>query len=1053
MKLCSMAWMCVALLALASFSFGQGVTTASFSGSVTDKNRDPLPGAVVNAVHEPTGTRYSTVTRASGSYRILNTRVGGPYTFTATMTGFKTEKEENIFVRIGEDKVINFQLSLDTVEETLVVVANSNPIINPSRTGAASNVSTEAIERLPTINRDLIDFARTSPFFSKSESNDGPSSLTIAGRNNRYNSILIDGSVNNDLFGLAASGAPGGQAEASIISLDAIQEIQLLVSPYDVRQGGFSGGGINAITRTGANDLEGSVYWYNRSESLIGDGPLNNEIGEFSEDRVGFRLGGPILKDKAFFFVSFETRSRERPSGWAIRADGATGSGQNFGRLDEAERFRNVLINDWGYDPGGFEEATRPTDSDNLFVRFDFNLNPNHRLTVRHNFVDAENLITRNDNNTFNFPGDHQFFPSETNSTVVQLNSTFGNVYNEFRIAFQTVKDRRTGVGGPFPWVEVALLGGAFAEFEAGTERFSTANALDQEILEITDDVTFYRGNHTITFGTHNELFNFDNLFIRENFGAWRFRSLEDFERGRAYSYNYSFSADPSDPQRSAKFDVQQLGLYAGAQWNIRPNLTLTYGLRLDVPFFPDTPSRNPLAELFSAPDGTPLRTDVTADGNLLWSPRLGFNWDINSDSTNQLRGGLGVFSGRTPYVWLSNQYSNTGIEFDRISIFLSGRDADGNVDPDNFIQFVGDPNNPPTDFPRVNSSGNEIDLIDPDFELPQVLRWNLAYDRELGLWGMFGTAELIYSKNLNEILYQNINFEPSGQSFFDGRLLYQRVNNDLRDVIFLSNTSEGNQFSTALSVERPMRDGLAFSASYLFGESESVNDGTSSQARSNWRFNETIDPNGSPLGVSDFDVRHRINLSLSYQFKIWENAPTNVSLFYNAQSGRPYSNTFANDVNGDRESNDLLYVPASEDEVIITGTIGGVPVTWADFNAYIEGDEGLRSNRGRIVDRNDSRGPWRRNLDFRVAQDISFGRYRFQLTLDILNFLNLLDSDSGSVFYVNNGEISPVRYNGTDAETGKPIYNIQSIDLDQRFTLDDFRSRYQGQLGVRFSF
>jgi len=1042
-------WMLyLAIASMASTVFGQGVTTASMSGSVVDSQQEPLPGAVVDAVHEPTGTRYTTVTRANGSFSIFNMRVGGPYTVTVTMTGFKTQKKEDIFLKLGENLRLEFTLQLDTVEESMVVVAESNPIINPSVTGAQSNVAEEVIDSLPTISRSIEDFARLNPYFSTTDSNGGQSSLTVAGRSNRYNNILIDGAVNNDLFGLSASGAPGGQAEAQPISLEAIQELQLLVAPYDIRQGGFTGGGVNAITKNGTNTWSGSLFHFTRTDSWIGDGPDDRPFGEFEENQTGLSFGGPIVKDKAFFFFTYERKRRDRPSGWAVRPDGAAGSGQNFGRFDEVSEIVDIFTDPTGpynFNPGGLDEVTRNTDSDNYFLRFDFNLNATNQLTVRHNYVDAESLNLFPNGNTFEFPSHGYSFPSETNSTVVQWNSTFGQFFNEARISYQTIRDARgQGVDSRFPYVFIRNLsdGGAV---EAGTERFSTANNLDQDIIEITNDLTFYRGNHTITLGTHNEFFSFDNLFIRENFGSYTFQSIEDFRRGWAQEYNYSFANDPNN--QSSKFDVAQLSVYAGDQWALESNFNLTYGLRVDLPIFPDDPTANPLSvERFG------LRTDTTPSGDPLFSPRVGFNWDIEGDGKQQLRGGLGIFSGRSPYVWISNQYGNTGIEFTRIQARLNGE-----INETNNIPFVRDPDNQPTQIAGQQTFTNEIDLIDPDFELPQLFRANIAYDRELGFFGVIGTAELIYSKTINDILYQDLNREQVGTSAFDGRPQFTRRFNDLTNVIYLTNTSDGDQFTGNLKLEKPFRDGWYAMTSYTYGSSESVNDGTSSQAYSNWRFNETTgDPNNPPVSASDFDVEHRFNVAVSYEFNIVSNVNATASLFYNAQSGRPYSTIFSSDFNGDGEfANDLLYVPRSADEVIITGSDSlGNPYTFADFENYINADEGLSGARGSIVGRNASREPWRRALDFRFAVDVRImDRYKFQVTADVFNFLNLLDSDAGEVVYASNNAVAPVRPRGTDQATGKPIYQLNFVDPDRRFFQDDFRSRWQGQLGLRFTF
>jgi hypothetical protein len=1010
-------------------AFGQGSTTASISGSVlAEADGTTLPGAQVTAVHDPTGTRYLAITRNDGRFSIFNVRVGGPYTITVNMSGFETAVKGDLFTRLGEDLKMTFEMKIEAFEAAVDVFA-SNPIINPTRTGATANIDGESIESLPTLSRSFIDFARTSVYFAAGAVNDGQPNFSVAGRNNRYNNIQIDGAVNNDLFGLADTGTPGGQAETEPISLEAIAELQLVVSPYDVRQGGFSGGGINAITKHGANRFSGSAFYYTRDDSMVGDGVDDIPLGTFESTQYGVSLGGPIVQDKAFFFVSAESSRRDQPAGYSV----GTASGQSWGHEADATRFRNILLNTYGYDPGGFEEFIRATDSDNLFVRADFNLADSHQLIFRHNWVDAFNDRGYPSPWTYYMPDNFYQFESKTNSTVMQLNSVFGNDYfNEARISYTTIRDNRGGKTR-FPQVSVDLPGGV--SIRAGTETYSTANSLDQDILEIHDDLTFVRGDHTITIGTHNEFFNFDNLFIRNYFGVYDFRSLDDFENGWAEYYSHSFS-NTDNPLESAKPKVQQLGLYAGDHWMVASNLTMTYGLRVDVPFFPDKPSRNPDAENYFG-----HRTDVVPDGNILWSPRVGFNWDINGDAKQQLRGGTGVFAGRTPYVWLSNQYSNTGIEFTRISASIPYYQ---DITVDNHIRFEPDPDNQPTNIGFAST--NEIDLIDPDFEFPQVWRTTLAYDRDLGFFGLVGTVEVMYSKTLKDILYQNLNVAPTGETLFDGRDMQGRINGDFSDVILLRNTSEGEQYSAALTLERPFKNGLYAKASYIYGRSKSINDGGSSQAVSNWRYLYVVDPNNPGLGYSNFDVRDRFVGVLTYRFNMGPLGST-VSLYYNAQSGRPYSTTFSRDVNGDYQSNDLMYVPASSSEVIITGG------TWEEFNAYIESDAGLRKYRGRIVPRNASRDPWSHSMDFHFGLEIPIKTVETELTLDIFNLANLFDSESGLVRYTSFNEVSPVQYGGTDDATGLPIYRLNFTDPEDRWTMDDLRSRWQARIGLRIGF
>lgn len=1029
MRLQLKSLLCLAALCLllAPATMGQGVTTGSLAGRVIDQDGGALPGAQIEAVHTATGARYNVVADDNGRFRILNARVGG-YTVTAQMDGFRPLTASDVTIKLGDEQSLEFKMQLDSVSETVVVVGESTPLINSSRTGAASNVNQEAIETLPTVNRGLEDFARTNPLFSLSSTNDQAGFISVAGRNSRYNNIQIDGAVNNDLFGLAESGTPGGQTESQPISLDAVQELQLLVSPYDVRQGGFSGGGVNLVTKSGSKDFIGSVYGYYRDQDLVGDGADDRPFGAFEENQYGLTLGGPLFSDKAFFFVSGEISEKTTPSGFTA----AGGTGIPFGAAADVARVRDILNTKYGYNPGELTEYQRATDGDKYFARFDFNLNDRNQLTFRHNYVDALNDIggPRPSSTVWVFDDRFYNFLSESNSTVAQLNSVFGsNAFNEFRLGYQTIRDQRSG-RSRFPSVRVQLPNGI--DIYAGTENFSTANSLDQDILEITNDYTFVRGNHTITVGTHNELFKFDNLFIRDAFGTYIFSSIANLEAGRALQYDHSF-ANSGDPNESAKFKVNQYGLYIGDQWSVNPNFNLVYGIRADAPEFPDEPSNNPLVEQLYG-----FRTDEMPSGDPVWSPRVGFNWDISGEGKKQLRGGIGIFGGRTPYVWVSNNYSNTGVDFTRINFRNTG----------NIITFVPNPDNQPKNI--GSAATNEINIIDPDFKFPQQWRVNLGYDMELPWWGLVATSEVIYSETIKDIHYANPNWRQTG-TLFDGQPRVSRVSNQFSNVILLTNTEQGDVWNAYVKLEKPYKAGWYASASYAYGYARSVNDGTSSQAISNWRFNNTSGgPSDEDLGVSVFDVRHRFNFIMSWSKALFGDSKTSIGLYYNHEAGRPYSTTFSADVNGDAESNDLFYVPVSADEVIVRNG------TWDQLNAYIEADEGLKNARGSIVNRNASRAPWRHDLDLSLAQELPIASTKIELTFDILNFSNLLDKDAGIKKYAAFSEISPVNFTGIDAATGKPIYSLNAVITNPavtKFAIDDLRSRWQAKLGVRWRF
>ena len=1025
----ALALICIGMCA--TVAFAQGVTSGALSGVVLDPNGDPIPGASVVAELLTTGTRYETVTDASGRFKLVNTRAGGPYQVTVSREGLRTQEVGNLFVTLGETTNITVSMSLEAAHGEVEVVGKS-VLISPSRLGAGSNVGEEALKTMPTLSRGFEDFARTNPMIMvQPDRDDGPSVISVAGRNNRYNNIQIDGAVNNDLFGLAASGTPGGQSETTPISLDAIQELQLVIAPFDVRQGGFSGGGINAITRSGTNSLKGSVYAFYRDDGMIGNGPDDfPELGKYQDFNYGFRLGGPILRDKIFYFVNADFSRRDQPTGYSI--DGSSGIQFANGTLtEEAQRFQSIMEG-YGLDIGGFNEFTRVTDSDKLFARFDLNLGTSNNLTLRHNWVDANNVRLYPGEQTYTFPSYAYNFTNTTNSSVAQLDSIFGDdKFNQLRVTYQTIKDRRQP-NSVFPRVSVTDLDEDSHGFVAGAERYSTYNSLDQTIIEITDDFTFFLGNHELVVGTHNEIFKFRNLFIENGFGSYEFFNLDDLEAGVANRYYYTYPAD-DDPYD--EFNAYQLGFYAGDTWRMTDTFNVILGLRVDIPKFPDTPQRNPeTEELFG------YRTDVMPDGNEMWSPRFGFNWDITGEGKYQLRGGVGVFSGRAPYVWISNNFARTGLE--QVSISAYGD-----------IPFEPDPYNQPIEIPGARTSTQEVNLIDPDFEFPQVTRYNLAYDQKLPWWEMVASIEAVYADSRSEILYKNLNLVQVG-TVFDGRPYYERVSDDYSGAYFLTNTPGGQQKNVSFKIEKPYSDGFWGYVSYAWGDSEVVNEGTSSRASSNWRYMEPADPNNMALSRSDYEVRHRFNALVSYQFNRHSDWATTVTAFYNHQSGRPFSvlsYSSGYSLNGDDyRYNDLFYVPAGPDEVVIQGG------TWEQLDEFIH-RAGLDRYRGQIAPRNASRGPWWEQLDLKIAQNIPVGYGALEATLEIANLMNLLDKDAGHVEYVRYGNVQAVRYAGTQPDSGLPIYQLRYAVSNPEeyplFEIDQIRSRWRAKVGLRWSF
>ena len=1053
--------MVAVLLMLPVVIFAQGITTAALNGTVKTQSGDALVGANVVVVHEPSGTTFGAATRNDGRFNVPGLRIGGPYTVTVSYIGYKTVKQEDVHLAIAQDLRIVFTLSEEAVElAEIVTVAERDAVLTASNTGTIINVTTAQIERLPTITRSISEFTRLTPM-----SSGAAGGTSIAGKNNRMNNFQVDGAVMNDAFGLNADGLPTGSAQAQPISLDAIQEFQVQIAPFDVRSGSFAGGLINAVTRSGTNQFTGSAYYFGKNESFVGDFE-GNEFGEFKDFQGGFRFGGPLVQDKVFFFINGEIRRRDFPDTAGLLGDG--GSNEFPITAADMQTIVDIANNVYGYNPGGFAAFTNETNDQKIFARLDINLSPQHRLTVRHSYVDADrdDGIDR-DNNEYTLESNQFTRDNQTNSTVLQLNSTFGNnMANELRIGYTTIRDKRTPLFAPAPEIQINIedAGGSdIGEVRLGVERFSQQNALEQNTFEFTNNLLYFTGDHTLTFGTHNEFISFDNLFIQDAFGAYEFDiTLENlrngtdiFTRNEPTRFLLTQSLVPGEDRPRAKWDYIQLGFYVQDEWKPNPKLNLTFGLRADIPLMPDEPLPNPLVETTFG-----LSTTDVPNGNILWSPRFGFNYDLSEDRTTQIRGGGGLFAGLPPAVWLSNAYSNTGVDFSRVDVatFRGQVVPPASTDPDN------QPN-----LPGVAPT-SDIVLLDKDFKMPQVFRTNLAIDRQLPQ-GLIGTLEVLYSKNVSEVFFRNLNQgdpnnpgEPVGTTP-DGRPDYggSRVSTAFNSVILLDNTSEGHQFFVTARLQKQLNrgplPGLFGSLAYTFGQSEDINSGRSSRAISNWQFNETNDPNGEKASISDFEVKHRIIGDLSYNFNYGRGLGTTISMFYEGRSGNGFSYMYDNNVNGDQSfgDNDLVFVPASRSDVSDQVS----DEEWAKIETFINSSDALQDARGGIFPRNSAREPWQNRLDLRIAQKIpSLRGQNFELTLDVRNFLNFLNNDWGKVQFVNFNADNFLDFRGYDAQ-GKPIVTLDPRDSngDGVITQEDsystatFSSRWQMQFGIRYSF
>ncbi len=1058
--------MTVAFL-FATMSFAQGVTTSSINGQVTDANGDPLPGATVLAVHTPSGTKYGVATDFQGYYRISNMRVGGPYNVTITYVGFKDYVENNVFLALGESKRISSKLSEDaSVLDEVVITAGTDGVFDSGKTGADTKISKRQVNTLPTISRNIADFARLTPQAKVT----GDDVISIAGQNNRFNTIFIDGAVNNDVFGLAGSGTNGGQTGVSPISLDAIESFQINVAPFDVKQSGFAGGSINAITKSGTNTWEGSAYTFLRNEDLAGKTPVGlvgsgerEKLAEFSANIYGARIGGPIIEDKLFFFLNYEREDRETPAPFDFGAYIGDSS------LADIENLSSVLQNTFGYNPGGFEGSLSSLVSDKLNVKIDWNINDNNSLSLKHSYVKADQTSAGSSNQgSINFFNGGLGFESITNSTALELNSRIGNKFsNNLVIGYTSVDDNRDPLGNPFPRVNIRDGAG---NINFGSEAFSTANLLEQRIFTLTDNFNIYSGKHTITIGTNNEFSNMKNVFFRQNFGDYRFDNLSDFINGELpnrYRHGYSLLGGSGDASEGApEFDFFQTAFYVQDEVNVNDNFKLTAGLRFDVPFWADGTENDDfntrtVALLESAgKDLQGARVGKGVNSNVHISPRVGFNWDVKGERKTQIRGGLGIFTSRVPLVWPGGTYGNNGVTTGFIQ--LTGSDVPA-FNPNPATQFQDPPQG-------SGSVGGQIDLFAPDFRLPQVFKTNIAIDQKLP-WGITFSADFIWNDNISAIIYENINI--AGPQFFTTgagsrpNYGFQKIDNTYSDIYLASNTGEGSSYNISGTLSKNFitdRLDIRTSATYSYGDADGLLDGTSSQNSSQWRNLETVNGSNRPdLSTSDFAAGHRVVANSTFEFKWSETVKTRIGLFYEGAEGAPFSyvvdgNGLLSDTGSDSA---LIYVPANESEAnLVDDGDFSAAEQWAALDAFIEGNDYLRGRRGQFAERNADRSDWSHIIDLKFAQEfgLKFGDkiHRLEFTADIFNFTNLLNKEWGVRTFSNFNQVQLLDFEGFGSDGTTPEFTYNPNNAETTNIIDDrglVSSRWQMQVGLRYSF
>lgn len=1033
------------LLGIGSHFAHAQVTTSSIAGVITDDDGRGLPGATVLATHLPTGTPYGVTTRAGGQYNLPNLRVGGPYHITISYVGYQTKTVENVSLSLGQKLPVSLMLDSDAKQLGEVVIrSNPNDVLNNNRTGAQTNISSDQLRLLPTIKRSVFDYTRLNP-----QAGDNG---TFGGRFNRFNNFSLNGAIFNNPFGLDAA-TPGGQADAQPVSLDAIEQVQVALSPFDVTQSGFTGAAVNAVTKSGTNQFHGTAFGFYRNQDLTGKRVKGTDIivPESDQAQFGFSLGGPIIKNKLFFFVNteFDRRSELGTDGWVARRQNLEGANVSRVQAADMELVSTTLRSLFDYETGPYENYTYKTQNSKGIVKLDWNISRVHKLSVLYNFLDAfrdkpahPSAIGRRgpDLLTLQFQNSGYRINNKLQGGIVELNSNFnGRFANKLQVGYTRFRDTRDPFSAPFPVININRDGVRY--IVAGHEPFSINNKLNQDVYQFTNNFNVYAGKHTLTFGTNFEKFDFDNSFnlnlydgtfgpgfasvqaFSDSVARPGFRQLVDKARSTYQTGNWAL----------AETNVGQWGIYAQDEFLITPKLNLTYGIKVDIPLYFDTKekideniARNPAY----IPDiqyyneaGTPVSLDsrVLPKQTPLVSPRVGFNYDILGNGTRKLRGGTGVFTGRLPFVWIGNQVANP-----------------------NFFFYC---------------------VTAPDFKFPQVWKSSLGYDHKFA-GGWITSVDVLFNKDVNAMMVRNYGLRlPSGRLIgADNRPVYTFAD---RSTIFggptnayvFTNVSQGYSLNASAQVQRTFANGTYFSLAYNFLDAKDASSTDSEISSDAFDRQPTVGHANLPvLAPSQWGNRHRVVGSLAKRFAYsggkWA---TTISAVAEYAKGGRYSYTYFGDLNNDGSAlNDLLFIPtdAQVDRMAFTGNDAAQSAQRAGLKAYIDQDSYLSSRRGQYAERYASLSPWYSNWDVRVLQDYRLANnHVIQISLDLLNAGNLLNSDWGvrqTASYSGLAQPLGVSY---DAAMARATYSFDTTQRSTFFNDTQLTSRWRMQFGLRYSF
>lgn len=1080
----------IAALAVAP-AFAQS-TSAGVGGVVTDAGGQPVAGAEVTILHVESGTVSRATTDASGRYNARGLRVGGPYTITVNQGG-RADVESDVYLSLNQVNTVNAQLGGSTTLDTVLVTGSAMGFVDAfgaDKMGTGTNVNRAQIDALPSIGRDIQDYIRLDPRISQTSK--GRGEISAGGQNSRFNAIRVDGVSASDTFGLESNNSPTMRQP---VSIDAIQEVNIGLADYDVTTSGATGAVVNAVTRSGTNTFSGTVYGAYRDQDWVRkntDGSVFN--GFIDEQTYGATFGGPIMRDRLFFFLNYEKFTRTAPGTTVSRAASAITEAQ-------MQRVRDIAQSRYGVDVGDWTAPENlKTQLEEFAGKIDWNITDNHRASLRLSRVEQADVFLYGFSNTGRSLSSNWSVTNKTvDSYVAQLFSDWSpNFSTELKASYRKYDavrnplSRLPSVGIGFG--TVGANGNAASPFlNFGTDTFSHYNVLNTDTLNLFGAATWYAGDHELKFGFDYEENSIYNLFGSVQFGQYTFTSIENFERGHysAYTKNSPQPGAPLDTIAAA-YDQSNLGLFVQDRWAVNSNLSLLFGLRVDRLGVDDVPIRNQLVERVFGYDNT-----VTMDGSTLVQPRFGLNYQFDSERPTQLRGGVGLFQGAAANVWVGNSFANTGLNivtYGTPSNFASqsqaAREAFYRLNP-----FSMNPDNQPE---PANNQQMVVNLMDPGFKQPSVWKANLAFDHELPWHGIVASAELLLTKVNNGIHYERLDLgAPTrvGSEADGGRLFYwsnlanasgpranaQREINALRaagqlpagyenisgwgtnGVILMKNTNEGQSKQLTVSLQKPLIDNWSWMLGYTYTQATEVSPLTSSQAHSNWNNKVVLNGNDDIAARSNYEIRDRFTGALTWQKALFGNYNTTISAFYEGRSGKPYSWSFSNDANGDTRTNDLFYMPAGPGDVLFTGG----PAMEQAFWDYVSQYSDLMRYRGGVVDRNSSRSNWVNNFDVRFSQELPgfFSGHKSEIWLDVLNIGNLINKDWGQVYEVGFPLARSVAaFRGIDTATGKYRYEfvnapgtsantVGAVDLYDNQDQTKGVSRWQLQIGFRYKF